>query len=190
MKTKVNGVWKDGIPKVKVGGVWKLASSVWTKVSGAWKRQQFLSRGSVRLDKSTVGTVVSYKLVNTAINWKPGETDPHDLSKVDITVKYDTSKPAGLRYSYNIGVSFLHSSTAQAFWEGAHGSLHPFLIVEGHDIIQAPFTTGYVSGNTAYMSTTETPEGSEDAYKLYQAVLNEDTGNGEAYVDFDIYVVE
>ena len=36
-KVKVNGTWKDAVPKVKVSGAWKDVSQKWVKVSGAWK---------------------------------------------------------------------------------------------------------------------------------------------------------
>lgn len=37
MKTKVNEVWQDGVPHVKVSSVWKKAITSWTKVGGVWK---------------------------------------------------------------------------------------------------------------------------------------------------------
>lgn len=44
MKVKVGGVWKSGVPHVKVSGVWKKASAVWTKVLGVWEKMAFLFR--------------------------------------------------------------------------------------------------------------------------------------------------
>lgn len=38
IKTKVSGVWKSPLIKVKVSGSWVFVKQVWTKISGTWKR--------------------------------------------------------------------------------------------------------------------------------------------------------
>ena len=37
MRVKVAGIWKDSVPSVKVGGVWKQVSSGSVRVAGVWK---------------------------------------------------------------------------------------------------------------------------------------------------------
>jgi len=50
MRVKVAGIWKDSVPSVKVGGVWKQVSSGSVRVAGVWKSFYNLNNNDYSFD--------------------------------------------------------------------------------------------------------------------------------------------
>lgn len=107
IKAKVNNAWINGIPRVKVNGVWKEVESAYLKVGNQWKNVAYkvndnLLLGSKMDDRSTFVTASDADF-SKPLRWYNGDASIHNFQLIGDGIYKDT---VTLNSVSNLGIAF------------------------------------------------------------------------------------
>lgn len=189
MKTKVSGAWKDGIPHVKVAGVWKKAIAEWVKVSGVWKKVAYaIMHASFSSDMRKIGTS-TYRHQYSPINIS--SVDRKVPSDYPITgVDYLAKRAGSNSYSSNVIFTFSDGAERDRLYNAIRAKTATIQVhgESGGPYKPHPYTFGstelsaYKQGSTGVKFIVASKY-ARRAYGAFKVIFDE--GGGVAYFKVD-----